>query len=414
MSSRWPGKYVIGLTGNIATGKSVVRKMLEHLGAFGLDADALSHQAIARGGPAYAAVVKHFGEWLLNEQGEINRARLARIVFSDPVALAQLEDIIHPVVGQAVDFLVRRTRSSVAAVEAIKLIEAGLARDCDALWVVQVPENMQEARLIAKRKLSPAEAHQRITAQGPQAAKLKAAQVVIDNSGTFEDTWNQVQSAFNKIIRQTPPLFVVATAPLGGPAAPETRPAAAPPAGGGQARPDILPNVTQPVAPLLAVQVRRGLPSDATNIASFIKYATQGKVALARSDVMAAFGDKAYMLADYGGHLAAIAGWKVENLVARVDELYVAPNAPLDKLAPAMLEAVETASRELQSEAALVFVPPALAAAAAHALARQGFAPSAPDQLRVAAWTEAARESMPPGASMLFKKLRDDRVLRPI
>ena len=82
MSSRWPGKYVIGLTGNIATGKSVVRKMLEHLGAFGLDADALSHQAIARGGPAYGAVIKHFGEWLLTDTGEINRNRLGRLVFA--------------------------------------------------------------------------------------------------------------------------------------------------------------------------------------------------------------------------------------------------------------------------------------------------------------------------------------------
>jgi len=407
MSSRWPGKYVIGLTGNIATGKSVVRKMLEHLGAFGLDADALSHQAISKGGPAYAAVVKHFGEWLLNEQGEINRARLARIVFSDTVALAQLEDIIHPLVGQAVDFLVRRTRSSVAVVEAIKLIEAGLANDCDALWVVQVPENMQEARLIAKRKMSPAEARTRISAQGPQAAKLKAAQVVIDNSGTFEDTWNQVQAAFNKIIRQSPPPYLIATSPLAAPASSDTATAPA-------ATSQTPPAATQPLAPAASVRVRRGMPSDATSIASFIKYATQGQVALARSDVIAAFGDKAYMLADYGGHLAAIAGWKVENLVARVDEMYVAPNAPIDKLAPAMLEAVETASRELQSEAALVFVSPALAQAAARALAGQGFSPSAPDQLRVAAWSEAARESMPPGASMLFKKLRDDRVLRPI
>jgi dephospho-CoA kinase len=391
MSSRWPGKYVIGLTGNIATGKSVVRKMLEHLGAFGLDADALSHQAIAKSGPAHAAVVKHFGEWLLNEQGEINRARLARVVFSDPVALAQLEDIIHPLVGQAVDFLVRRTRSSVAVVEAIKLIEAGLARDCDALWVVHVPDSMQEARLIAKRKMTPAEARQRIAAQPPQAVKLKAAHVAIDNSRTFEDTWNQVQTGFNKIIRQSPPATLLMP----------TQPLLAP---------------TQPVAAAVAatVNVRRGMPSDATTIASFIKYATRGQVVLSRSEVIAAFGDKAYILADYGGHLAAIAGWKVENLVARVDEMYVAPNAPLDKLAPAMLEAVENASRELQSEAALVFVPPALEKDAARALAGRGFELTALDQLRVAAWLEAARESMPPGAAMLFKKLRDDRVLRPI
>jgi dephospho-CoA kinase len=387
MSSRWPGKYVIGLTGNIATGKSVVRKMLEHLGAFGLDADALSHQAIAPGGPAYAAVIKHFGEWLLNDKGEINRNRLARMVFTDPEALEQLEAIIHPVVGQGVDFLVRRAQSPVAVVEAIKLIEAGVAKHCDAVWVVHVPERMQEARLIRKRKMTPPEARQRIAAQAPQAEKLKVADVAIENSGTFEATWSQVQAAFNQIIRSTPA------------AAQALRARQAPP-----------PGIGQPAA----VRVRRGMPSDATAIASFIKYATHGQVAMSRGDVMAAFGEKAYMLADYGGHLAAIAGWKVENLVARVDEMYVAPNAPLDKLAPAMLEAVEAASRDLQSEAALVFVTPLMAGAAARALAGRGFAPTTLEQLPVAAWLEAARESRPPGAEMLFKKLRDDRVLRPI
>jgi len=88
--SRWPSKYVIGLTGNIATGKSVVRKMLEHLGAFGLDADALAHQASAKGGPAYAQIIKLFGEWVVGEDGEINRARLGRLAFNDPEALARL------------------------------------------------------------------------------------------------------------------------------------------------------------------------------------------------------------------------------------------------------------------------------------------------------------------------------------
>jgi dephospho-CoA kinase len=328
--------------------------------------------------------VKQFGEWLLNEQAEVNRARLARVVFSDPAALSQLEQIIHPVVGQAIDFLVRRARASAAVVEAIKLIEAGLARDCDAVWVVTVPESMQEARLIAKRKMSPAEAHQRIAAQTTQSAKLKAAHVVIDNSGTFEDTWTQVQTAFNKIIRQAPVMAESSTKPL------------------------------RAAAAAMTVHVRRGMPSDASAIASFIKYATQGKVALSRADVMAAFGEKAYLLADYGGHLAAIAGWKVENLVARVDELYVAPNAPLGKLAPPIVDAVESASKELQSEAAFVFVPPVLASAAAQALASRGFQPTTLDQLHVSAWLDAARESMPPGTAILFKKLRDDRVLRPI
>ena len=124
--SAWPGKYVIGLTGNIATGKSVVRKMLEHLGAYGIDADALAHRAMALGSPGYQPVVEMFGKWILGADGQIDRNRLARIVFSDADALAQLENIIHPLVSQAVDVLVRRTRHSVIAIEAIKLLEIKL------------------------------------------------------------------------------------------------------------------------------------------------------------------------------------------------------------------------------------------------------------------------------------------------
>ncbi len=383
MSIRWPRKYVIGLTGNIATGKSVVRKMLEHLGAFGVDADALAHQATAKGGPAYAQVVKTFGEWILAEEGEVHRARLGRLVFADPEALAKLESLIHPFVGQAIDFLIKRTKSPVAVVEAIKLIEAGLAKDCDTLWVVHVPEAIQTLRLTDKRHMSEIEAEQRLRAQAPQADKVKAARVVIDNSGSFEDTWNQVQAAFSQI------------APAAAPEKP--RPAA------------------QPSTPeAKTVRVRRGKPSDATAIAEFIKQATNGARSLSRADVMAAFGDKAYMLADYGDKLAAIVGWKVENLVARVDEFYMATSIPLEAVTPPLIEAVENASKELQSEAALVFVPLPLAQSAAQALASGGFIPQTAEKLGVAAWKEAARDSMPSGTAMLYKKLREDRVLKPI
>ena len=383
MSNRWTGKYVIGLTGNIATGKSVVRKMLEHLGAFTIDADAFAHQAMAKGGPAYAAVVKTFGEWLLTPEGEVNRAYLARIVFAEPVALGKLEAILHPFVGQAIDVLLKRSKAPVAVIEAIKLIESGLAKECDALWVVNVPAPVQEARLIEKRRLSEAEAALRVAAQPPQAEKLKAASTVIDNSGTFEDTWTQVQAAFGQI------------APLAGaPAAEAPAPAPAPGAKG--------------------IKVRRGKPGDANAIAAFIKQVTNGQRSLTRADMMAAFGDKAYMLADYDGQLGAIVGWKVENLVARVDEFYIAATTPLEQVASPLIDAVENAARELQSEAALVFVPAPLAQAAAQALSGLEYAPQALEKLGVAAWKEAAKESMPPDTALLFKKLREDRVLKPI
>ncbi len=384
MSKRWPNKYVIGLTGNIATGKSVVRKMLEHLGATGIDADALSHQALAKGGPAYAQVLKTFGEWLLGPDGEINRAALGKVVFADEQALARLESIVHPVVGQAVDFLVKRSQAQVIVVEAIKLIESGLAKDCDAVWVVNAPEAMQVLRLINKRKLPEDEAVRRISAQGPQADKLKAASVVIQNAGSFEEAWTQVQAAFAKI----------------GQAAPPPAPTAPP----------------QPAAPTgeKQIRVRRGSPRDASAIAAFITQATSGQKSLTRNDVMEAFGDKAYMLVEYGEALTGLVGWKVENLVARVDEFYVLPGAPLDKMSPPLLDAVEKAAQELQSEAALVFVPLPIAQMAAQALSGAGYVPQVTEKLGVAAWKEAAKESMPPGTAMLFKKLREDRVMKPI
>ena len=83
--SGWPGKFVIGLTGNIATGKSVVRKMLEHLGAYGIDADALGHRAIARDAPGYKPVLDTFGKWILAPDGQIDRGKLARVVFAPQV-----------------------------------------------------------------------------------------------------------------------------------------------------------------------------------------------------------------------------------------------------------------------------------------------------------------------------------------
>src|SRR5512140_782894 len=119
--SAWPGKYVIGLTGNIATGKSVVRKMLEHLGAYGIDADSLSHRATAKGAPGYLPTLDAFGKWILGADGEIDRIKLGRLVFNDAEAMTRLEDIIHPLVSQAIDVMVKRSNQRVIVIEAIKL-----------------------------------------------------------------------------------------------------------------------------------------------------------------------------------------------------------------------------------------------------------------------------------------------------
>ena len=152
--SKWPRKYVIGLTGNIATGKSVVRRMLEHLGAYTIDADTLSHRVISRGAPGYQPVLDKFGTWLLDKDGQIDRARLGRMAFADGEVLAQLEDIIHPYVGQAVDILAKRATQKVIVIEAIKLLESDLRTYCDAIWVSDAPQEVQIERLIRKRGMN--------------------------------------------------------------------------------------------------------------------------------------------------------------------------------------------------------------------------------------------------------------------
>jgi dephospho-CoA kinase len=376
--SRWPGKYVIGLTGNIATGKSVVRKMLEHLGAYGIDADALAHRAMAKGAPGHELVLKAFGDWILDEEGQIDRARIAKIVFSDPEALGRLETIVHPLVAHAVELLIRRAKQSVVVIEAIKLFESDLASGCDTVWVVDASEALQVARLMHKRSMPEMAARQRIAAQAPQAIKLRSAKVVVRNEGSFEDTWNQVQVAWGRLPRAEEPLLE---------APPPTRP--------GQ------------------ILVRRGRPQDADEIARFITRVSHGKKRMTRQDVMATFGEKAYLMIERGGKLAGVAGWQVENLVTRIDELYFEPGLTLDQAIPALMEAVETASSELQSEASLLFLPPYLAQHAG-AWRAVGYKPQTIQSLGVRAWQEAAVESMPRGASLWFKRLREDRVLRPM
>ena len=186
--SGWEDKYVIGLTGNIATGKSLVRRMLEHLGAYTIDADSLAHQTMAPARRAYKPVVSMFGRWILDADGRIDRSKLGAVVFSHPEALARLEALTHPIVGQAVQMLIRRSKHRVIVVEAIKLLESDLAEVVDAVWVVNTSEEQQIERLVKKRGMSEEEARKRVRVQNPQADKLARADVIIDNSRTPENT----------------------------------------------------------------------------------------------------------------------------------------------------------------------------------------------------------------------------------
>ncbi len=316
--SKWAGKYIIGLTGNIGTGKSVVRRMLEHLGALGIDADALAHRAIAKGAPGYSPVVQTFGRWIVGADGEIDRSRLGRVVFSDPQALAQLEGIVHPLVLQAIDWLITRSSKPVAVIEAIKLLEANIGKTCDGIWVVTVSPEVQLARLVQKRKLSETDAKQRIQAQPPQRAKIAAANVVIHNAGSFEDTWKQVAAAWSKNVPQVEPAPVKAAVSAH------------------------------------KFTVVRARPRDSALIAELfnrVKHESQ----VTKDEIMAEFADKAFLLLRAGERLVGAAGWQVENLVARTTEIVIDPQVPAAQALPILIAEMEQASKDLQCEASMVF-----------------------------------------------------------
>ncbi len=374
--SKWAGKYIIGLTGNIGTGKSVVRRMLEHLGAFGIDADALAHRAMAKGAPGYNPVVQAFGRWIVGSDGEIDRRRLGRVVFSDPEALAQLEAIIHPLVLQAVDWMISRSSKQVVVIEAIKLLEANMHKTCDSVWVVTAPEKVQMARLVQKRKISEADARQRVQAQPPQKEKIAAASVVIENVGSFEDTWKQVSTAWLQHFPRVAPEPVKA----------------------------------KPVQ-ASELSVVRARPRDSAQIADlFNRVRKEGPVS--SEEIMAEFGDKAFLLLHAGEKLVGAAGWQVENLVARTTEIVIDPHIPATQALPILVTEMEHASKDLQCEASLVFTSPTLSMDALWQ--GLGYERRVPQSLGVAVWQEAARETVRPGQSLYFKQLRQDRVLRPI
>jgi dephospho-CoA kinase len=381
--SKWAGKHVIGLTGNIGTGKSVVRKMLEHLGAYGIDADVLSHRAISKGAPGYQQVVDMFGQWILNSDGEVDRAKLGQLVFSNPDALIILETIVHPLINQALDMLVRRSTQQVIVIEAVKLFETPLHEWCDSIWVTYLPQETQVARLMKKRGMSLEEIQKRLESQSEQEQKVKDANVVIYNDGEYEETWKQVVAAWNDMF------------------------------------PGVEPEKTESVIEDFGdngeeLRSVRGKPSNAQDIAELINnIAPNAEQPVTKSDVLEAFGEKAFILLKKGKAPVGLIGWQIENLVARTTDILIDSSIYVDEALPKLLTEMEKSSIDLQCEVSLVFVNDEIASYAS-LWDLMGYKQKTPKQLGVAAWQEAAQEHMENGLILYFKQLRQDRVLRPI
>lgn len=191
----------MGLTGNIATGKSTALAYLRGRGAEVIDADKLAHAALLPGGPAYRPAIEAFGAGIVQADGTIERATLGRIVFAAPAALTRLEQIVHPAVFELAKGELARSTAAVVVIEAIKLLESDrLVRLCDEIWVVTATPEAQLRRLVNERKMDEADARQRMAAQSPQEAKVARATRVIENSGTPQQLYEKLDSLWNELM----------------------------------------------------------------------------------------------------------------------------------------------------------------------------------------------------------------------
>jgi dephospho-CoA kinase len=196
---------VIGLTGGIGSGKSTVAGFLAALGAAVVDLDKVGHEVIQSGSPVFKQVVGEFGKDILDTRGEIDRSRLAKIVFQDPGALARLDRIVHPAIDKVIDERIaeyRRRGVKVALLEAAAMLEAGKAGQADEIWVTTASEETVLRRLRARSGYSEEEMKARIRSQLSDRERIKEADVVIDTSGSLQDVKARVKEEWRRLMER--------------------------------------------------------------------------------------------------------------------------------------------------------------------------------------------------------------------
>jgi dephospho-CoA kinase len=197
---------IIGITGNIACGKTAVGHMLLELGAERyIDADAVVHKLYQSGQAIAVKVAEAFGPEVVAANGDIDRKALGTIVFQDSAAMRRLEEIVHPAVSQALaNELARVSPSGIVIIDAVKLLEGDSGKFCQSKWIVICPQELEYERLVARNNLNPEEAWARISAQVSVDQRLPLVDEIIDNSGSLEDTRRQVAAAYERFCKQFP------------------------------------------------------------------------------------------------------------------------------------------------------------------------------------------------------------------
>jgi dephospho-CoA kinase len=200
--------FVIGLTGNLGTGKTEVARKLAELGAVVINADELGHELLEPNTQAYTKILAAFGKSILEHNREIDRKKLSRLVFRDPAALNKLNQIMHPRIYEMVIQKIEQYRQAgarVVVLEAALLIEAGWKPLLDQLWVTTAPETTIARRLKKSRGLSEEQVMSRLQAQMPQKKKMKQADVVIQTDCPIQELRARVAELWKTLPREKNP-----------------------------------------------------------------------------------------------------------------------------------------------------------------------------------------------------------------
>lgn len=193
-------KRLIGLTGGIASGKSAVADRLAQLGADIIDTDLISREVVAPGQPALVEIAEHFGPEVIAYDGSLNRAVVREQVFANPDERKWLEDLLHPLIRKTAIGRAQTSTASLAVLVVPLLFESGQYKQTNLNVVVDVSEDTQRQRVLARDGVNAEQVEQILKAQMSRAARLEKADRVIDNSGTLEQLYAQVDALFAELI----------------------------------------------------------------------------------------------------------------------------------------------------------------------------------------------------------------------
>lgn len=419
--THYDGKLIIGLTGNIATGKSAVMRLAADHGALTIDADKVVHDLMNKDKKLQQAIAAQFSSKVLRDDGRIDRNTLGQIVFSDPESLAILEAIVHPVTRAELDKRILDSKAAVVVIEAIKLLEGNLSDSCHQIWVTRCDRQKQLERLRVCRGMGTAEAANRIKSQGAQEEKVAFADVVIDTNGLMADTESQFEMAWSRLpdltgIEAKPRLDLTAL-PIPQPG-PKTTEATETEAETAVAEETAKEKSTAPdmsdLAPLEMtdlpddLQVRRARPNDIPSILLLIQQATDGAVKMKRGDLLLALSERGYFIGQVGSDISAIFGWNIDSQVGRVDEIYIHPPEMISVTGTAVLQEIENSAKAHLCQIIVVFLPNNSPDDLRRLLVTHGFETMAEESL-TSHWRLAVEESQPDDTFYMIKVLLDTR-----